>query len=272
MLTLSAIRKRNRESNMPKSYARLSGRGAVVTGASSGIGRAVARAFSAEGARVVLNYRKSQSAAEALVSEIEAGGGEAMAVAANVAEPEDCARLLDRAAEFLGDVDVWANVAGADILTGAHAEQTDFAKRDQLIDVDLRGTMNCCWAVARIMKAQASGGVILNTSWDLALTGMGERNPEMFAASKAGVTGFTRSFARSVAPAIRVNEIAPGWITTSFAENEMSDDYRNSVIASTPLARFGTAEDVAAAAVFLCSDEAAFISGQTLKVNGGLSS
>ena len=94
----------------------------------------------------------------------------------------------------------------------------------------------------------------------------------MFAATKAGVTGFTRSFARSVAPLVRVNEVAPGWITTAFAETEMAPEYRERVIAQTPLARFGTPEDVAAAALFLCSDEAAFITGQTLKVNGGLSS
>ncbi len=93
----------------------------------------------------------------------------------------------------------------------------------------------------------------------------------MFAATKAGVTGFTRSFARSVAPHIRVNEVAPGWIATAFAETAMAPEYRANVIAQTPMARFGTPEDVAAAALFLCSEEAAFITGQTLKVNGGLS-
>jgi 3-oxoacyl-[acyl-carrier protein] reductase len=109
-------------------------------------------------------------------------------------------------------------------------------------------------------------------SWDMALAGMAERNPEMFAAIKAGVTGFTRSLARSLAPAIRVNELAPGWIATAFAENDMDDDYRAAVIGQTPMRRLGTPADVAAAAVFLCSDEAAFITGQSLKINGGLSS
>ena len=252
--------------------SRLEGKRAVVTGASSGIGRAVARAFADEGARVVVNYRQSQAAAESLVDEIAATGGEARALAANVASSAECASLVEQAASFLGGIDIWANVAGADILTGAHAAQTDADKLDQLLAVDLKGTVNCCWAVAEMMKRQPRGGVVLNMSWDLALVGLGERNPEMFAASKAGITGFTRSFARSVAPEIRVNEIAPGWIATAFAEQEMSADYRDDVIASTPLARFGLPEDVASAAVFLCSDEAGFISGQTLKVNGGLSS
>ncbi len=98
------------------------------------------------------------------------------------------------------------------------------------------------------------------------------RNPEMFAAVKAGVTGFTRSFSRSVAPAVRVNEVAPGWIATEFAETTMTEDYRRSVIEETPLARFGKPQDIASAVVFLCSDDASFITGQTLKVNGGLSS
>ncbi|CAN0455884.1 unnamed protein product [Phaeothamnion confervicola] len=131
--------------------------------------------------------------------------------------------------------------------------------------------MLCAWAVAPRMHKQGQG-VILNMSWDLALRGMAARHPEMFAATKAGVTGFTRSLARSLAPLIRVNEVAPGWIATAFAETAMAPEYRAQVIAQTPLARFGKPEDVAAAALFLCSDEAAFITGQTLKVNGGLSS
>jgi 3-oxoacyl-[acyl-carrier protein] reductase len=101
---------------------------------------------------------------------------------------------------------------------------------------------------------------------------MGGRNPEMFAAVKAGITGFTRALARSLAPEVRVNELAPGWIETSYAQHQMGAEYRAGIQAATPLARLGQAHEVAAAAVFLLSDEASFISGQTLKVNGGLSS
>lgn len=250
---------------------RLHGKRAVVTGASSGIGRAVALAFAREGAQVVVNYARSAERAASVVAEIEAAGGRAFAVQADVAVATAIAALVDEAERVLGGIDIWANIAGADILTGAGAAASDLDKLASLIDVDLRGTMLCAWAVAPRMQSQGHG-VILNMSWDLALRGMAERHPEMFAATKAGVTGFTRSFARSVAPRVRVNEVAPGWIATAFAETAMASVYRDNVIAQTPLARFGTPEDVAAAAVFLCSDDAAFITGQTLKVNGGLSS
>ncbi|MAT65852.1 MAG: 3-oxoacyl-ACP reductase [Gammaproteobacteria bacterium] len=249
---------------------RLKDKRAVVTGGSSGIGRAIAEAFAREGAEVVVNYARSREAAEAVVARIEADGGHAHAVQADVADGDAVDALVARADALLGGIDIWANVAGADILTGAAADAPDTHKLARLIDVDLRGTMLCAWAVTP--RLHAHGGVILNTSWDLALVGMGERNPEMFAATKAGISGFTRSLARSLAPAIRVNEIAPGWIATAFAESHMAEDYRRRVIEQTPLRRFGTPADVAAAAVFLCSDEAAFITGQTLKVNGGLSS
>lgn len=250
---------------------RMNGKRAFVTGASSGIGAAVARAFAAEGAQVGVGYAHSAAAAEAVAEAIRAAGGEARAARLDVSESDgldSSIRTLDRA---FGGFDVWANIAGADILTGAAADLDDRSKLERLIEVDLRGTMLCCWAVAPLMRPRG-GGVILNMSWDLALVGLGERNPEMFAATKAGVTGFTRSLARSLAPEVRVNEVAPGWIATAFAQTGMAAAYRERVIADTPLARFGTPEDVAAAAVYLCSDEAAFVTGQTLKVNGGLSS
>lgn len=250
---------------------RLNGKQAVVTGASSGIGRALAVAFAREGATVVVNYARSVAAADAVVEKIHARGGRAYAVKADVADPDQITSLVTIAEQLLGRIDIWANIAGADILTGSGAQLSDLDKLTRLIEVDLRGTMLCSWAVAPRMQA-IGGGVILNMSWDLALRGMAERQPEMFAATKAGVTGFTRSLARSLAPLIRVNEVAPGWIATTFAETTMTAEYRAAVIAQTPLARFGTPEDVAAAALFLCSDDAAFITGQTLLVNGGLSS
>lgn len=248
---------------------RLAGRRAVVTGASSGIGRAVALAFAREGASVLVNYYRNDAGAQACVDEIVAAGGSASSFPSNVAEAEDVRELVATSADRLGGIDVWANIAGADILTGAAATLSDEAKLERLIAVDLRGTMLCCWHAAPTMS---DGGAIINLSWDLALSGMGGRNPEMFAAVKAGVSGFTRSLARSLAPRLRVNEIAPGWIETAFAENDMAEDYRRGVIDQTPLARLGKPHDVAEAAVYLASDSAAFVTGQTIKVNGGLSS
>ena len=248
---------------------RLAGRRAVVTGASSGIGRAIATAFAREGAGVLVNYHRNADGAAACVADIETAGGRAIAEAADVGDRAAIDELVAVAQTRLGGIDIWANVAGADILTGTGATMSDEDKLERLMRIDLRGTVLCSWAAAPVMS---EGGVIINLSWDLALSGMGGRNPEMFAAAKAGITGFTRSLARSLAPRIRVNEIAPGWIATAFAEQEMTADYRAGVIDQTPMARLGRPDDVAGAAVYLASDAAAFVTGQTLKVNGGLSS
>ncbi len=248
---------------------RLEGRHAVVTGASSGIGRAIAVGFAREGASVVVNYHTGGAAAEECVAEIADLGGEAWAVGADVSDASAVALLVREARSALGGIDVWANVAGADILTGSGAILPDGEKLSRLIDVDLRGTIQCCWAAAPEISR---GGSIINLSWDLALLGMAGRNPEMFAAIKAGVTGYTRSLAKSLAPEIRVNEIAPGWIETAFAEAEMTDAYRQGIVDETPMSRLGRPEDVAAAAIYLACDESSFVTGQTLKVNGGLSS
>lgn len=251
--------------------SRLAGKKAVITGASTGIGQAVAIALASEGAKVAVNYRSSASQAQQCVDTIVALGGEAQSFQADLSDQAQINELLKSTNTYLNGIDIWANIAGADILTGAGASMEDRDKLQQLLDVDLKGTINCCWAAEPYLR-KSPNGVIVNMSWDLALTGMAGRNPEMFAAVKAGVTGFTRSFARSVAPDIRVNEVAPGWIATEFAQTTMTQEYRLGVVEQTPLARFGKPQDIATAVVFLSSEEASFITGQTLKVNGGLSS
>lgn len=248
---------------------RLANRCAVVTGASSGIGRAVALALAREGADVVVSYRRSAAAAAECVTEIRRHGRRAEAVAADVRDPRAVAHLVREAVTALGGIDIWVNMAGADILTGEGARVPDEEKLAQLIDTDLRGTILASWAAAAEL-ARRPGASLVNTSWDQALSGMGGRNPEMFAAVKAGISGFTRALARSLAPAVRVNEVAPGWIETAFAAQDMTSDYRARVEEATPLRRFGLPQDVAEAVVYLVSDDASFITGQTLRVNGGL--
>jgi 3-oxoacyl-[acyl-carrier protein] reductase len=167
-------------------------------------------------------------------------------------------------------VDVWVNNAGADILTGAAMQLSPLEKLDQLLAVDLRGTILASWEAARLMREQPAGGVILNMSWDHVITGMEGRNPQIFSAVKGGILSFSKSLARSVAPKVRVNILAPGWIETEFAATTMDPEFYRRVAASTPLGRWGTPEDVARAAVFLSSSDAAFMTGQMLMIGGGI--
>lgn len=249
--------------------ARLQNKVTVVTGASSGIGRAIALAYAGEGARVVVNYNRSAERAAEVVREIQGLSGQAIAVQADIADPDAVAGLIETANAEFGRIDVWVNNAGADILTGSGARLSDRQKLTMLTDVDLKGTIQCCWAVAEVMQRQ-DGGVIINMSWDQAVHGYPGTNPQMFAAVKAGIQGFSRSLARTVAPAVRVNILAPGWIATAFANDVMDDGYYAERLGEIPLQRFGTPEDVAAAAVFLASDESAYITGAVLNVGGGV--
>jgi len=248
---------------------RLEHKTVVVTGASSGIGESIATTFAREGAHVVVNYNNSREKAEHIVKQINGSGGNAVAIRANVSEVKDVKFLIEEALAGLGKIDIWVNNAGADILTGKGAELSEQDKLQSLIDIDLKGTINCCWGVLPVME-QAGQGVIINMTWDLAIYGFRGRNPQMFAAAKAGVIGFSQSLAKTVAPDIRVNLVAPGWIETAFAEDVMETTYYQERISEIPLRRFGQPEDVANAVLYLASDEAAYITGQTININGGL--
>jgi len=248
---------------------RLEHKTVVVTGASSGIGESIATIFAREGAHVVVNYNSSKDKAEHIVKQIKGSGGKAVAIRANVSDPKGVTFLINEALSELGKIDIWVNNAGADILTGKGAELSEQEKLKSLIDVDLKGTINCCWGVLPVMQ-QAGHGVIINMTWDLAIHGFQGRNPQMFAAVKAGVRGFSQSLAKSVAPDVRVNLLAPGWIETAYAEELMKTTYYQERISEIPLSRFGKPEDVANAALYLASDDASYITGQTININGGL--
>jgi 3-oxoacyl-[acyl-carrier protein] reductase len=232
----------------------LAGLCAVVTGASSGIGRAIAAAFAGAGAQVGAGHWRSEPP--------DLG----VPLRADLATADGCAAFVDAAFAALGEIHVWVNNAGADVLTGEAASWPDERKLDALIDLDLKGTIRCSRLVAPRL---ADGGCILNMGWDQATTGMAGDSPELFSAIKAGVLGFSKSFARSVAPRVRVNVLCPGWIETAFGAGA-DPEFRASVAESTPLGRWGTPDDVARAAVWLASPDAAFITGQAINVNGGV--
>jgi 3-oxoacyl-[acyl-carrier protein] reductase len=248
---------------------RLESKKAVVTGASSGIGRAIALAFAREGADVIISFRTARARAETVAAEIRALGRDAHVLQADFSEAGAAERLVTAARTQFPSIDIWVNNAGADILTGAGAALDDGGKLERLLAVDLEGTIRCCWGVVPVMRARGRGAII-NVSWDLAVHGFPGRNPQMFAAVKAGVLGFSKALARDSAPEVRVNVLAPGWIRTAFADGAMDPAYLDARVSEIPLRRMGEPADVAPAAVFLASDEAAYITGQVLNVNGGL--
>lgn len=250
------------------SPSNLAGKRVLVTGASSGIGRAIAAAAARAGADVAVTYRANEAGASAVASDIRATGRRAVMVQADVSQRGDLAGLVATLHDSLGGVDAWINNAGADILTGTGTALSRREKLELLLRVDLAGTMHASWAAAELMRGQPSGGAIINMSWDRVLQGMAGENPELFSAVKGGILSFSRSLARSVAPAIRVNVLGPGWIDTAFGNNAPAG-FREEVTRRIPLGRWGTPEDVAAAAVYLASDSARFVTGQMIMVNGG---
>ncbi len=246
-----------------------SGLTAVVTGSSSGIGRAIALALADAGADVAIHGRRAAAAAE-VAAQIVQMGRRAPVLLADLAEPAQIERLVGEAWSALdGRVDLWINNAGADVLTGG-ALHLPFAERLQrLLEVDLRATLLCSHLVGARMAAQG-GGQIINVGWDQAMTGgVGTESGQLFAAAKAGIAGFSKALARGLAPAVRVNVVAPGWIETAWGETVNRPLYER-LRSQTPMQRWGTPEDVAAAVLFLASPAASFLTGQTLMVNGGV--
>jgi len=247
----------------------LEGKVVLVTGGSSGIGRAIAIAAARAGADVAITYRGNVEGAAETARDIAATGRRSLVVRADVSREADIDGVAVAVREQFGRVDAWINNAGADILTGKGATLSRLEKLDLLLAVDLRGTVLASWAAVDLMRAQG-GGVIINTSWDHVTLGLEGENPILYSAAKGGIMSFSKSLAREVAPEIRVNILAPGFIDTAFGREEASTDWRRAVEARTPLGRWGTPEDVAKAAVFLASEEAAFMTGQMLMVNGGV--
>jgi 3-oxoacyl-[acyl-carrier protein] reductase len=248
---------------------RLAGLHAVVTGASSGIGRAIAETFAAQGATVLLTHRASLEHAREVADAIAGRGGRALVAQADLGTRAACERLVAQARDELGRLDVWVNNAGADVLTGEAAAWDWERKLDTLLAVDLKGTVACSYAAGELMRGQDGGGSILNMSWDHVTTGMAGDDPQLFAAVKGGVLAFSKSLARALAPEVRVNVLSPGWIETSFGE-QVDREFHRSIAEATPMKRWGRPQDVADAALYLASPEAVFVTGQAINVNGGV--
>ena len=244
---------------------RLANKVAVVTGGSRGIGRGIALKLAAEGAKVVVNYRSNSAAAEEVVGLIEKQGGEAISVQADVSLMPEAQRLIKRATSTWGRLDILVNNAGTtrDMLIMLMKED-DW---DLVINTNLKSVFNCCKVAARTMMRQRYGRIVNITS----VSGLaGQAGQTNYSASKAGIIGFTKALAKELGPRnITVNAVAPGLVYTDLTA-DLPQDLKDMALQMTPLDRFGTPEDMANAVVFLASDEASFITGHILSVDGGM--
>ncbi|MET4559216.1 3-oxoacyl-[acyl-carrier protein] reductase [Lysinibacillus parviboronicapiens] len=244
---------------------KLQGKVAVVTGASRGIGRAIALKLSEEGAKIVVNYSGSQAKAEEVVASIQANGGEAIAIQASVSIAEEVTSLMDAAVKTFGSLDILVNNAGItrDNLLMRMKED----EWDDVLDTNLKGVFLCTKAVTRQMMKQRAGRII-NISSIVGVAGnAGQAN---YVAAKAGVIGLTKTTAKELASRnILVNAIAPGFIETEMTD-QLPEELKQGMLTQIPLAKLGQPEDIAKAVVFLASDDANYMTGQTLHIDGGM--
>ena len=243
----------------------LAGKTALVTGGSRGIGRAICLALGERGATVLVNYHQNAEAAAAVVAAIRAGGGTATALQADVRVVDQVSALFKRATAETGRLDILVNNAGItrdNVIMMMKPE--DF---DAVISANLRSVWLCCRAASRLMMRKRRGSIV-NISSVVGVAGNGGQTN--YAASKAGIIGLSKSLAKELAGrGVRVNVVAPGFVDTDMTA-DLPEEMRAKAIEAIPLGRMGAPQDIAGAAAFLASDQAAYITGQTLIVDGGL--
>jgi len=238
---------------------------AVVTGGSRGIGRAIALKLASQGASIVVNYTSNSAAADEVVKEIEALGAKGIAVKANVSVAEDIESLIKETESQLGKIDILVNNAG--ITRDGLLIRMKEADWDQVLDVNLKGVFLTTKLIGKKLLKQKSGSIVNITSVVGLMGNAGQTN---YAASKAGVIGFTKSVAKEFASrGITVNAVAPGFIESDMT-NALDEKVVENYMKAIPLSRFGKADDVANTVAFLVSDQAGYITGQTLQVDGGM--
>ncbi len=245
----------------------------VVTGSSSGIGKAIAIAMAREGANVILHGREPSDRLKQVANEVEQLGVGTTSIYGDFSQIQSWSGFVDEAWNWKSGIDVWVNNAGGDVLTGAWREASMEEKLDYLFEVDVKATLMLSRAVGSRMVLgradQTSGAAsIINIGWDQAAQGMAGESGELFATTKGAIMAMSKSLAQSLAPKVRVNCIAPGWIQTQWG-NQTSDFWNQRAMDESLMGRWGRPDDIAAAAVFLASDSSSFISGQVLPVNGG---
>jgi 3-oxoacyl-[acyl-carrier protein] reductase len=263
----------------------------MVTGSSSGIGRAIAIEVARRGADVVLHGRTQSQNIESVKSEIQSLGRQSHAVFADFSRTERLVEVVDQAWSWQGKIDSWVNNAGGDVLTGEWSEKSLIDKLEYLLTVDVAATLLLSREVGKRMvelhrsrisqlsnQSNSATGTfpnglfsILNIGWDQAMTGMGGDSGQLFSTTKGAIMAMSLSLAQSLAPAVRVNCLAPGWIQTRWGEGA-SEYWSRRARSESLMNRWGKPADIACAAAFLCSDQSSFVSGQILPVNGGFRS